>query len=249
MAAFSPVRKTSAHDEIVTQVRKSITDGRLVAGTRLPSERELATEFQVSRATVREAVKTLTSLGLVRVRQGSGTYAEHEGKEAITRSLESLLEVEQTSVDDVLELRFVLEQHMAAKLARQMAPDDFAELDQLAEAINVAATARAAFKAVARFHAQMATSTGNAFLAAISGLLIDLLLEAQVTALPDRPDSFWLARFRRLQPYRLRLVNALRDRDQNRAVAAMTVYHEHLRRGFWPDGTVVLRPTGTSADG
>src|SRR6266498_4626127 len=63
-------RSVSVHDEL----RQSIDQGRFPPGTRLPSEPELAAEFRVSRATLREALRALEGEGLLRRRRGSGTY-------------------------------------------------------------------------------------------------------------------------------------------------------------------------------
>jgi len=60
------------HEDVAEQLRDAILDGRFRAGTKLPPERELATEFRVNRTSVREAIKVLEGLGLVTVRQGDG---------------------------------------------------------------------------------------------------------------------------------------------------------------------------------
>src|SRR5215472_17965486 len=71
-----PLRRTRVPEEIVTQVRASIANGELRPGDRLPSERELAERFQVSRASIREALTALQVMGLLeRSRTGGGLAA------------------------------------------------------------------------------------------------------------------------------------------------------------------------------
>jgi len=231
----------------VWQIRRRILDGRLNPGVRLPSERVLASEFEVSRTTVREAVRTLSSDGLVAVRQGSGNYAQRAAGTAVSRSLNLLLELEQTSVREVLELRLLVERYIADCLASRITARDFEECARLADAIDLATNTTNAFAAVRDFHVGLAAATGNRFLAAVSGLLIDLLLDAQSAALRAQPDSFWIGRFRRSQPFRLRLLNSLREHDRERAIDAMTAYHRQLRRGFWADGAMPIRPSREEA--
>jgi GntR family transcriptional repressor for pyruvate dehydrogenase complex len=69
---FRPPRRQRVHESVAEQLRDAILDGRLLAGQKLPPERELAHEFQINRTSVREAIKVLEGLKLVSVRQGDG---------------------------------------------------------------------------------------------------------------------------------------------------------------------------------
>ena len=69
---FRPPLRRRIHESVAEQLRDAILDGRFAVGKRLPPERELALEFEVNRTSVREAIKVLEGLGLVRVRQGDG---------------------------------------------------------------------------------------------------------------------------------------------------------------------------------
>lgn len=69
---FRPPARQRIHESVAAQLRDAILDGRFAVGRRLPPERELALEFEVNRTSVREAIKVLEGLGLVRVRQGAG---------------------------------------------------------------------------------------------------------------------------------------------------------------------------------
>lgn len=74
--AFKPLARRRLHEDVAEQLRDAILDGRFAPGQRLPPERELATEFQVNRTSVREAIKVLEGLGLVVVRQGDGATVQ-----------------------------------------------------------------------------------------------------------------------------------------------------------------------------
>jgi len=73
---FKPPARRRLHQDVADQLRDAILDGRYRAGEKLPPERELAEEFQVNRTSVREAIKVLEGLGLVRVRQGDGATVQ-----------------------------------------------------------------------------------------------------------------------------------------------------------------------------
>lgn len=69
---FRPPARRRLHEDVADQLRDAILDGHYAVGQKLPPERELADEFQVNRTSVREAIKVLEGVGLVRVRQGDG---------------------------------------------------------------------------------------------------------------------------------------------------------------------------------
>jgi GntR family transcriptional regulator, transcriptional repressor for pyruvate dehydrogenase complex len=73
---FRPAVRRRIHEDVAEQLRDAILDGRFPAGQRLPPERELALEFGVNRTSIREALKTLEGLGLVRIRQGDGATVQ-----------------------------------------------------------------------------------------------------------------------------------------------------------------------------
>jgi GntR family transcriptional repressor for pyruvate dehydrogenase complex len=73
---FRPPARRLIHQDVAEQLRDAILDGRFAAGEKLPPERELADEFQVNRTSVREAIKVLEGLGLVKVRQGDGATVQ-----------------------------------------------------------------------------------------------------------------------------------------------------------------------------
>jgi DNA-binding FadR family transcriptional regulator len=73
---FRPPERRRLHQDVAEQLRDAILDGRYRAGEKLPPERELAEEFEVNRTSVREAIKVLEGLGLVRVRQGDGATVQ-----------------------------------------------------------------------------------------------------------------------------------------------------------------------------
>lgn len=76
VVAFRPPQRRRLHEAVAEQLRDAILDGRFPAGGKLPPERELAGEFRVNRTSVREAIKVLEGLGLVRVRQGDGVTVQ-----------------------------------------------------------------------------------------------------------------------------------------------------------------------------
>jgi DNA-binding FadR family transcriptional regulator len=106
---YVPVRTHRSFQGIVAQIESLITNGMLEMGARLPSERELAEQFRVSRVVVREALRDLQARGIVEVRQGSGAYVQMIPSEALTRSLTLLLKLEKPAFLDLMIARRALE--------------------------------------------------------------------------------------------------------------------------------------------
>ena len=98
------IKKTRIHEEVVTQIHELIREGRLKAGDQLPSERELAETFQVSRASVREALRALETHGLIISRTGMGNFIADLPVESLVAPLAKLLTEEKNALADIFVL-------------------------------------------------------------------------------------------------------------------------------------------------
>ena len=116
---FESVKAAKVSDSIVSQIEEMILDGALKPGDRLPPERELALQLDVSRPSLREAIIVLQAKGLVTVRRGGGTYVADAFARAITDPLVDVLERHPDTTFDVLELRVALEEVAAYYAARR----------------------------------------------------------------------------------------------------------------------------------
>src|SRR5919201_1405105 len=125
-------RPLRAFEEIVSQFEQAIREGYLRTGDRLPAERELAHAFQVSRTSLREALRALEAIGVLRARRGQGTVSGSV-VEAQRERLTSLLALHIAAVrfpaGDLLEVRRELDAIVARTAAGRGAPAD--ELDRL----------------------------------------------------------------------------------------------------------------------
>ncbi len=169
------VEKKRAYEGIVEQIRKLIEEGRLKRGDQLPTERELGETLKVSRATVREAIRTLESMKLVQSRQGNGTYVLASSEEALVQPLASALFHEKDDILDILFIRKIIEPYVAMLAAENTTMEEINEMevvlkqqaDQIADGnITMADT---------DFHALLARMAKNRVLARLLLALFDLL--------------------------------------------------------------------------
>lgn len=138
---LSPIARSSVVDTVATRLEAEILAGRLAAGSRLPSERELAVELGVNRLTLRASLARLEAQGLVETRHGAGTvvtsWKERAGLEALSPLLRSLTPGDPAFVDIVaalLEVRRVLAAEAVALAAERHTKADLARLAELADA-------------------------------------------------------------------------------------------------------------------
>ena len=128
---FSRIEHSRTADEVVQQIEGLILEGILRVSDRLPGERELARQFNVSRPILREALKALEARGLIVTRHGGGTYVADVIGQVFTRPMLELIGSHHKAVTDYLEYRREIEGVAAEYAARRATADDRALLDQI----------------------------------------------------------------------------------------------------------------------
>ena len=113
----------------------------IAAGERLPSERDLVEQWGVSRAVVRDAIRTLESKGLVEVRQGVGAVVQGDVRDAFARALELLIERGNYRLSELMHLRAALEQEAARLAAQRATEEDLQRMDAALTEFEAAAKA------------------------------------------------------------------------------------------------------------
>ncbi len=114
------VKRYSLSKQVADQLEKMIEDGHYAVGDKIPTETELTEIFSVSRNTLREAIQSLTSAGILVVKQGDGTYVRSNNRFHARMSME----YEKVSLDDILEARNALEVSISQLAAQRRSIDD-----------------------------------------------------------------------------------------------------------------------------
>jgi GntR family transcriptional repressor for pyruvate dehydrogenase complex len=119
-------RKTSADsdkgdltDWLILRFKQLISEGTLMPGHKLPSERELSMHFGVSRTSLRPVMKVLKMMGVVSQRVGDGTYLSSDASSVLSEPMEFLFLLDETSSQELVEARLMVEPALAAKAAQQ----------------------------------------------------------------------------------------------------------------------------------
>ena len=154
-----------AFEQVVGWVEEQILSGELAVGDVLPAERDLARTLEVSRAAVREAVRTLQAQGVLRSSVGAGgtggTRVAGLSSGALTRVLRMHVALAHFPLDDVLEVRVALERLSARLAAARLTSDDLASLQSSLAAMRAARSREEFNDADAAFHVAIAEAAGN----------------------------------------------------------------------------------------
>jgi DNA-binding FadR family transcriptional regulator len=179
--AFTSITPVRAYEGVVSQIEEAIFEGRLVAGDRLPSERDLMVQFGVSRGTVREALRVLESNGLTRSRPGDPGGATVLGHSSgrLAKALTTFARLGQVGAAELIEFRMVVE-GSAVRLAAEL--HDESSLAAMESAFNAMKGAvnesYEAFSAAdVSFHLAVSACSGNSLLSACSEFSREMVLQ------------------------------------------------------------------------
>jgi GntR family transcriptional regulator, transcriptional repressor for pyruvate dehydrogenase complex len=179
----------SASGRVQSALREAIELQELMPGDRLPPEHELAREYGVSRTAVREAVKGLRALGFVTVERGVGTFVSVDVHAAIGNLMRTSWRIEGVSLQELLEVRSVIEEaSIVLAVERATAADLSALFSIAAEAEDPTIGEEDVLRLNSKFHQMIGRAGHNRGLLMVTEALDDLLIEQSrlVIRLPGR---------------------------------------------------------------
>ncbi|GAA3593266.1 FadR/GntR family transcriptional regulator [Agrococcus terreus] len=175
-AAPSTPHGSGVREAIVHALTTRMFEGPHMAGSKLPSERQLAEELGVSRAQVREAIQSLGLLGVVEIRHGDGTYLRESGGDLLPRVIEWGLFLGERRLLELVEARQHIEIVLAGLASRRATPADLASLEALLAEMDAISGDAAAFVDLdIRFHRTIADAARNSALADMLSNITSLL--------------------------------------------------------------------------
>jgi GntR family transcriptional repressor for pyruvate dehydrogenase complex len=215
-----PLKRTRVPEEIANRLRAWIADGTLKPGQPLPSERTLAKRLKVGRGSVRDAIRRLEVVGLVRTRHGQGTSLCELTVDHLVTPLASVLAFNRARQKDLSDVRRMFEPAVAWAATARATDDEMDEIGQilLAQRRKVK-TKQSTIGEDTAFHAALARATHNTVVVRIMETLNDLLVESRARILRGRGRPL-----RSLEGHEA-VLEAMRQRDSDRAALAM---REHI---------------------
>jgi GntR family transcriptional repressor for pyruvate dehydrogenase complex len=212
---------TAATELVVNFVRGQIERGQLRPGDRLPAERQLAARVGVSRPSVRAGLRTMSAMGVVQTRHGSGTYIT-ESATLDAKPLRLLAALHGFGPEQTFEARRVLELGVAGLAAERATSEQMARMAEEVTGMFAAVDDAATFMTHdLHFHRALAAASGNPILAALVEMVSTLHFEQRRRAIRTRDQLRDVAITHR------NIYHAVRARDPERARREMS---QHLPR-------------------
>lgn len=216
---FKSVKTHRVSHSIVQQIRKAILAGELKPGDRLPSEKDLANDFNVSKASLREAIRYLEALGLVEVMQGvsGGVFIREVDLETARNSLFNYIFFQNPSIQEFTQLRLVIESYVAGLAAEKATEADICFFeDNLAQTSKQLNSGAFYFKLDTAFHHRIATISNNRLIIFVIDSLKNAIVNLKLQMELDAGFSNIVYESHK------RIVEAIKRRDTDAAKEEMT---------------------------
>lgn len=218
-------RREPANSELARKLLEYLLSGDVLPGQRLPGERALSEALGVGRAALREAIKSLSLLGVVEQRQGDGTYLSRTQSDLLPKVIEWGLLLGQNEIDGLIEARYHLEVTLAGLAAERRDDASLARLRTLISEMRSSGKDHGKYVAAdINFHLEIATASGSPVLAGVLGNVRSLLqvwAERVITAAGETKTSLAM---------HTPILDAIEAQDVSAAHTAMRAHMDRATR-------------------
>lgn len=223
--SFAPVRTQRTFEIICEQIRAELAAGTLKSGDKLPAERELAAQLQVSRSALREALRSLEIAGIIQNKKGSkgGSFVRSADPDRVRQAMEDFVNLGDVTLEELTEARIAMQEVVIRFACLRASEVDLADLEAIAERTSMVSDVEERYRCAVEFYALLARATRNR----IFGILVDSL-SSLLHKFVQGPGYETLQES--LIQSRLRLVKHLRARDVEAATDEMRKHLERLHR-------------------
>jgi len=176
VTAFKPIKDVKVYQQVIEQIKDMIKSGQLQPGDRLPSERDLVEQLQVSRTSIREALSALQIIGLVESRHGEGNFIRDKLDANFLEPLSVLFLLDRTPAGEILQFRLLLEVESARLAAENATPHQVAEIGNVVEWLErFQQDEEQNIRLDKEFHYTIAKASGNRLLYNVISSIADLV--------------------------------------------------------------------------
>src|SRR6202162_6112004 len=219
---FEVIRKGKVYEEVAKQIERLILK-KLKPGDKLPSERELAEMLQVSRSSIRDAIRSLELVGLVEPRQGAGTIVRERAADSVANPFLNVLNRRHQLVAELLDFRKMIEPPLAGRAATHVSPEEIIEMEEILQRQEEKQDrGDAAIAEDAEFHYSIALASGNTVVLKVIDTLMDLLRDTRERSLQVE------GRAQKSLAGHRRILAAIKRHDTEAANAAMRRHIEDV---------------------
>jgi len=219
---FETIENKRISEKIIEQIQKMIMDGTLKTGDKLPPERELTEQFRVGRPVLREALKALELIGLIERRHGQGNFIVNNIENSLFKPLSLSFKLSNGNIEEVLQLRYIVESYTAGQAATVATKDDVEKLYSIMKDMMEADTEIEKSYFDRMFHYEIASISKNKLIINLLeslSYLLDIFIEKTI-----RMSFFGEDSIEKIYNEHIRIIRAIETHDRKEAVEA-TNYH------------------------
>lgn len=212
-------KQQKAYKSVIDYFRKKIIDGELRPGEKLPPERDIAEQLNVSRNSVREAIRIMDMTGVITSQQGSGNYITCEFQKSLTETMTMMFAMDQINYSQISQIRQALECLAFSLSIKRVTEEQMEEMEKLVDRLDESSDDRKSAMLDKKLHFTLAQASGNVlvqdFLEACSGVIESFIHDVRADILRSEE------RKNLLNECHKKLTEALREKDEAKGLKAL----------------------------
>ncbi|WP_350299669.1 FadR/GntR family transcriptional regulator [Peribacillus frigoritolerans] len=229
---YKKIKPKKIYEEVSDELYEMIRSGSLKPGEQLDSIQQLAENFQVGRPAIREALSALSSMGLIEIKQGEGTFVKTFDPAIMNHPLSAALLMDQDNIKHLLEVRKILESGTAEVAAKKRTEENLIELkDRLFDMEKVSDDEELSDKADIAFHVAVANASQNELLITlmnhVSELMTEKMRDIRRVALYSEEMTL-----KQLYQQHVRIYDAILAQDEDGARSAMLFHLQSVEESL-----------------
>lgn len=224
------IKMSKTYDIVTKDIKDKIIDGTLKMGDRLPSEREMADKFGVSRTSIREAIRALEVIGIIESRRGAGNYIVDNFNNSLLQPLSMMFMLQEYSALDILELRETLEIQCCKMASKIISNKEIEVLNNIVSDMSETTNEDKSLDLDIKFHNVIIKASNNPLiinvLAVISQLMDRFIKDARKIILCKKDNR------QKLLCTHKSIVLSIESRDENKCVDSMKKHFELIKESY-----------------
>jgi len=226
---FSPIRNERVSYLVEEKIKQAIFENHFTEGDKIPSERELADMFGVSRLSVREAMRSLERSGLLVIKKGvtGGGYVLKSDATPVVESLKDMLHLGQVNLEDIAQARLAIEPTVCSLAAQKASPEDIERLEEINRMLGKAFHSGDPFRENdPKIHSVIAEISGNQVFAIIVKALMEIHAYRMQSIKLDKNAK------RDILEYHGEIIEAIKSKDEKMAFEYMKRHIIHVQEAL-----------------
>lgn len=231
---FNSISSKKVYEQVIEQIQERILNGEIKKGDKLPSERELSEQMNVSRTSIREAIRVLETMGVIESKQGEGNFICINIEKSLIEPLSMIFKLNDGTWQNVLEFRELLELQTVKIAAIRATDKECMELkniiDEMKEETNITYNSKAIVLLDQKFHNKLATISRNYLIESLftmSSKLFEVFIEE---AREKIISTYWSKEV--LFEKHNDIYEAIKDKNPDLAYEKMKDHMETIRKSY-----------------